>query len=126
MTDRQHLYLLISDVPPGWSREDRDIAYAALGTKGRQAHHNPARLTHSRKSLNGSKIIVEGDFSADELTRESVVATMAQALQVNPVAVNAKVAYQVLGGAGASYEQSHAAALAYLADHAAEWEAPST
>jgi hypothetical protein len=103
-------YILII-LPPDTLPEARDASWGALAEIGSQDYPQPNRCNHGRLSVDGSMLLLEGEFDAAE---------------VAPAALTARCALgataEVLGGAGCSYEQSHEAALVYLAEHVAEWE----
>lgn len=68
-------------------------------------------------------MIIEAEFEAAEVERPAIVAALAAELGVNATAVNARATITLMGGAGCTWAESHAAMLAYLAANAAQWEA---
>jgi hypothetical protein len=103
-------YLLVV-LPPATLPEAHDSSWAALAEIGRLDYPQPCRCNHGRLSVDGSMLLLEGEFDAAEVVPASLAARCALGATVT-----------VLGGAGCSYEQSHEAALVYLAEHVAEWE----
>jgi hypothetical protein len=114
-------YILISNLPPGWTKSERDRAWDAMRCIGKKEHPQPSHVNHSRLSLDGSALLVEAEFAESEITRAAVVATIAAALNVQPSAVEAKITYTVLADGG-TWDESNQAAQAYLAANRAEWE----
>lgn len=125
MANTWHGRILVTELPPGWTNEDRTIAAAALKGIGTQSAVQPCHVTHSRISTNGREIELESLWSEGEITREAVVAVIAEALNVNPTAVNAKIEYEVLGGEGATLAESNAAMRTHMAADPANWDAPA-
>ncbi len=115
-------YLLITELPPGWTNEERQVAFAAVRTMGKQDGPDPCRINHSRLSLDGRAMLVEAEFAEGEITREAVVDLIAAALGVNREAVDARIDYLVFAGFGSSWSESHDQVLAYLASNLADWE----
>jgi hypothetical protein len=103
-------YILIA-LPPATPPEACDASWSALAEVGSQDYPQPNRCNHGRLSLDGSMLLLEGEFDVAE---------------VEPVALVGKcvpdTTVTLLGGAGCTYEESHAAALQYLSEHVAEWE----
>jgi hypothetical protein len=98
--------------------------------KGGGRQSGPPHLkTHSRPNAptvkdeeeeitsTGTEWIIEGDFTAAELEKSYWVDVIAEELDVNPTAVNAKINYEILGGEDATYEESRQAAMAYIKDN---------
>ena len=113
-------YVLIENLPPGWTNEERLTAWATLRKTGRQQHPKPSHINHSRLSLDGKKILMEADFEDSELTRDYIVNVIAVALKVNPTAVDARIKVVVFPG-NTWYERGDAARQ-YLAANSAAWE----
>lgn len=123
---------------------------AALRKLGPKSHTSPARLMHWRTRLDGDAAIFECLFDADTITIESVKAFLATAVGVSPAVISDAVAFVTFGGqptpvvtysAGGTarlrvavfagleqdgepttWEQSHDAVLAYLAENRDAWE----
>jgi len=117
----KHLYILIGELPPGWTSSQRQKAWDALRRLGKQSDVQPCRVNHSRLSLDGRAIILEAEFAEDEISRDAIVATLSTALGVQPSAMDAKIDYRVFGGLDASWGESLEQCRAYLAANRAEW-----
>lgn len=85
---------------------ERTATLTALQQLSACDHPQPSRRSHGRLSQDGSTLLVEGLFEEAEIAMLSEQLTVTQ-----------------LGEAGSSYAESHAAALAYLREHRAAWEA---
>jgi hypothetical protein len=113
-------YILVSELPPGLTNEQRLLARDGVGQLGGQstaspnAVGQPSNVNHSRTSLDGTQILFQAMFEDDEITRENIVATIAEALSLPVVAVDAVVGYQVLGPKPAGKN--------YILANVADWE----
>jgi len=121
MSEGWHGYVLVSGLPPGWTHEQREIAWQALKRLGAQTAKSPAQINHIWQRLDGKALIMEALFDATEITRNCLVDTVAMALNVNPTAVNQRLEYTVFAPGG-TWKQSRLAAQAYLFDHQDDWE----
>lgn len=117
-----HGYLLIESIPPGWTNDQRQQVWVAMRGIGKQANPSPAKINHSRLRLDDKTMIVEAEFEEVEIAREAIVARIADALSVQPNAVNAVIDYQIFAEGG-TWEQSRQAAVAYLIANQEDWEA---
>jgi hypothetical protein len=96
-------YIAVTELPPGWTNEQRLAIRGAVGALGPQstssprAGGQPANVTHSRACTDGTKILFRAMFDDAEITRANIVATIAAALGLTEVAVDAKIDYSVLG-----------------------------
>lgn len=119
-------YILISEVPPGWTISQRQNAHRAMKeNSGLQSAPYPNLNTHSRGNAadtlndedtpNGAATawIIQGEFAAEELERSFWIDILATELQVNPVAVDAKIEYTIFDDA----DQCRL----YLSDNAGDW-----
>jgi hypothetical protein len=116
-----HGYILITELPPGWTNEQRTTAFNAMRGMGKQADASPAKINHSRARLDDKALLVEAEFDTAEITRAAVVDMIAVALDVNPVAVDAIIEYAVFAN-GDTWEASRLVAISYLIANAADWE----
>ncbi|MHC4302738.1 MAG: hypothetical protein ACYS7Y_36225 [Planctomycetota bacterium] len=79
-------YILVSELPPGWTNEQRLALRGGVGQLGAQstaspnAVGQPANVNHSRTSLDGTQILFQAMFEDGEITRANIVATIAEAL----------------------------------------------
>ncbi|NIN36643.1 MAG: hypothetical protein GTO60_16730 [Gammaproteobacteria bacterium] len=115
-------YILISEVPPGWTVEQRQNAYRAMREQGNQDNRQPNLKTHGRPNLAGTAWIVEGVFTDAEQVRSYWVQTIADELGVTYAAVDAKLQVVFCGGMGCSWDDSHEDVLQYLDDNKSEWD----
>ena len=119
MADTWNGYYLISEVPPGWTIDQRQKAHAALDAIGLQVGEAHI-ITHSRQNNANTAWIQEGVFTPEELERDYIVAAIAEALEVNPIAVEAKIEYTIFVEGG-TWDESRQAAEAYVAAYPGEW-----
>lgn len=115
-----HGYILVT-VPPGFTATNRRAAYDALATIGKQHDPSPAKINHSRESLNGSQIIFEAEFDEDEITRDAVVDLVAEATGLPRPPIDATMGYQIFAE-GEEWMESGDACRAFLADNRDDWE----
>ena len=118
-------YIVLSSIPDPAARER--VHHAATQV-GRQKADNPSRITHGRVSLDGAKMLIEGEFTEAELKdmRELISANASLS-----AAQKGALRIEILGGLtvktedgerATTYEESHAATLKYLATNRDEWE----
>jgi hypothetical protein len=119
---RWHGYILVSDLPLSWTQTQRRTAWESLRGLGRQIDPQPAKMNHVRERLDGRALIVEAEFDSAEITRDSVAATVANALGTSPATVAARLTVRAFAP-GQSWAASRAMAQTYLRDHAVDWEA---
>lgn len=123
-----------------------DTLIAAMRAKGvNNQHPNPSRRNHWRESLDGTIWIFEALFESTLIDVEWFIAWLASEFGVDPGLIGESTGYNAYGrfstfsyggqnrirvgvfgfvqGEGwPSWQESHAAALDYLADNAADWE----
>ena len=109
-------YIVLTSLPNPAARER--VHQAAL-TVGKQLAPSPAYITHGRVSLDGSMMLVEGEFTEEELA--DMKGIIGGRSSITKAAENAMGLLQ-LGKPGCSYEESHKAALEYLATNRKDWE----
>lgn len=117
-----HGYILVTNLPPGWTQSEREKAWTALRGMGRQDHPIPAHNNHSRLRLDGKALIVEAEFADSEITRAAVVAMVANALGVQVSAVEVKIEYMVFGELKTDWGSSLVACREFIRNNQAEWE----
>lgn len=110
-------YIVLSNLPV--QLETRQRVYSANLSTGLRQHPQPSHITHGRVSLDGSKQIVEGVWTERELAE--MRRDVARDAGLSKSAEDALVFMQ-LGGAKATWTESHEAVLAYLRDNRDEWE----
>jgi len=115
-----HGYLLITSLPAGWTNEQRQVAWQAMRGLGDQSNLQPAKTNHSRLRLDDRAMIVEAEFDESEIIREAIVDMLAIALNVNPMAIDAVIDYQIFAESEA-WEQSRQAVVNYLITNAVAW-----
>lgn len=120
-------YKVVSEIPPGWTISQRSNAENAMrGDLGVQSGgvplkfavrpNVPTKWDHDGDGVPttpnqaATKWLFSGDLSG--VTRADIVDCIAVALDVNPVAVDAKI--QIA-------DYTHEEILQYLSDNAAEW-----
>lgn len=118
---RWHGYILVSDLPRDWTQAQRRTAWESLRGLGKQIDVQPAKVNHVRERLDGGALIIEAEFDTNEISRDSVAATVANALGTDPATVAARITVRTFAP-GQSWAASRLATLAYLRDHAADWE----
>lgn len=116
-----HGYILISHIPPGWTVEQRDQAWGVMRGLGSQSNSNPAKINHSRLSLDNDALIIEAEFSETEITVNAVANAIGAALGINPAAAKNATEYTVFAE-GESWENSREAAALYIAANYADWD----
>lgn len=79
----------------------------------------PPYLMQARWREDGRAVLVEGNFNST--SREAFVNEIARALGVNAGQVTAHVSFTVFGRIEGDWDESRAAALAYLGEHLDEW-----
>ena len=133
-----HGYLAIEDID--LTDEQRASILAAFRALGPGNDPQPARLLHSRTSLDGSKAIFSANFNEDNLTVAKVKSFLADAVGVDPgiiddttqqtargplvtysVAAVDKIRFLVFESVGSTWEASRLQVLAYLKANAIEW-----
>ena len=87
----------------------------------RAEHPQPSRRLHGRQSLDGSKWLIEAEFDVADLRAGTIAQYVNAALGAETV-TDKDVKVEIMGGIGASWEQSHAAAMARVASERGEWE----
>ncbi len=116
-----HGYFLVTDLPPGWTNEQRQQAFGVMRGMGAQSNASPAKINHSRLSLDGTALCVEAEFEDSEIVRAAVVTAIATELGVPESAVEAVLAYTIFVPGG-TWQQSRDACHADLIANKAEWE----
>ena len=116
-----HGYILIDNIPPGWTVEQREIVWGALRGIGNQTGWQPAEITHTRQRLDGKALIVESLFEEAAIEKRAVAMAMGDALGLPWQAINARIDY-VIFAEGGTWDESNAEARAYLKAHLDEWE----
>lgn len=135
MTDTWRGYMLIEGIATDAAKTK---THTATLTLGQQVASNPSRITHGRASLDGTKQIVEGVFRLAELEgarrtvadKASLSKDQEDALTMTPLGgltVEGKSdGLESAKGETATrpttWEDSHKAALVYLAANRHEWE----
>lgn len=118
---RWHGYYTLSEIPPGWSQQERHNAEKALRGIARQ-NASPTHLrTHGRANLANNAWEMEGMYTEEQLTFDYIVDMVAIELNVNPVAVANKVVLKI-HAEGGTWEESRVAASQYKRDNYEEWE----
>lgn len=84
----------------------------------------PAALFQARVSRDGRKAIYELTAHVDALAPDRALAAVAGALNVPEKALRRAIRYRFFARGG-TWQQSRRAAVAYLAQHRAEWEETS-
>jgi hypothetical protein len=97
------------------------MAWGALKGIGRQLSDQPAEMNHTRERLDQRALLIEALFEETEITREAIVATMADAVGLPEAAVDAVISYLIFAEGG-TWAESNAAARQYLIDNAEDWE----
>ena len=114
---------------------------SALQKLGRQSGPNPCEIMHWRIRLDNEAVILEAEFSTDDVSLPRMATRLEQLYNLSPGAVTYTTASTVygpvvtfktgttnrfrmvcFGGLDASYGESHAAVLAYLAANKTAWE----
>lgn len=116
-----HGYLLITDLPPGWTNEQRQQAFGVARGMGKQSGPSPAKINHSRLSLDGTALIIEAEFTDSEIERDAVVSAIAVELSVPEAAVDAVLDYTIFAEGG-TWQESRAACVADLIANSTDWE----
>ena len=116
-----HGYILISNLPPGWTNEQRHAAWNGMRRIGRQSSPISAWINHTRESLDGRELLVEAEFEEMEITREAIVAVIANEAGIAEAAVDAIIDYEVFAEGG-TWDESQQAAEAYIDADRAAWE----
>jgi hypothetical protein len=100
-------YILVEELPPGWTNEQRHAAHRKLKNSLGQQGGGSFSKTHSRPCVptvldeegkivsTANAWIIVGLFAEEELERSHIVDLIAEELSVNPVAVDAKIDYTV-------------------------------
>ncbi len=113
----------------------------ALRALGRNADPAPCRRNHWRVRPDGEAVIWHAAWDVSDWTVAAMKARLGSIFNVDPSTITASTAQTdygplitfgrggtnylraiVFGGVDCTYEQSHAAALAYLRDYAEQWE----
>lgn len=116
-----HGYYTVSEIPPGWSIQERHNAEKALRGIARQ-NPSPTHLrTHTRANLDNTAWEMEGMYTEEELEFDYIVDMIATELDVNPVAVYNKIELRI-HAEGGTWEESRVAAIKYKHDNYDEWE----
>lgn len=109
-----HGYLHVYEAPPGWAVEERNNAKNALKGMGKQSDAYAHNINATRPNLANTAWIIEALFEDDELTRSHVAQLIADALNMEYAAVDAKIEYEQLANAEA--------ARAIITSNIEEWE----
>ncbi|KKK59983.1 hypothetical protein LCGC14_3028890, partial [marine sediment metagenome] len=78
-------------------------------------------INHTRESLDGRELLVEAEFEEMEITREAIVAVIANEAGIAEAAVDAIIDYEVFAEGG-TWDESQQAAEAYIDADRAAWE----
>lgn len=95
----QSTYILISEIPPGLTQEERENGFDGLRGMGMQNSVYPNENNHSIVSLDGSQILLEANFSVEELEESAVVDVLANASGIPPGLMSGKITYRVFADA---------------------------
>lgn len=118
-----HGYFLVTDFPPGWSNQELIDAKTSLHGIGKQDDPQPAKINHTRERLDGLAIIIEAEFEDDEITRDAIIQTIAEALNKPPGPIDAILHYELFAE-GQPWNESGNAARQFLKDNQSDWEPP--
>jgi len=116
-----HGYIHYSEIGDGLG-DDRTLAGLYFRGMGAQNTRNPQYNNHARANNAGDELIVEALYQDNELTRDAVYGGLAAALGISQARAEAIVLAQLLGGGGATWEQSRQAAMAVIAADVRAWE----
>jgi len=111
-----HGYLLIDELPPGWTNEQRLTVRNSMHGLGLQAGTQPPLINHYVVSPDNVSMIFEALFTDAEITDDAVFAMLAIALSLPEAAVRAVVTYSIFAEDG-TWEESKALAQAYIIDN---------
>lgn len=115
-----HGYLLVTDFPNGWSNQDLLDAKNSLRGIGKQRDPQPAKINHTRERLDGLAIIIEAAFEDNEITRDVIIQTIADALNKPPGPIDGILHYEIFGE-GLSWGESSQLAVQYLIANSSDW-----
>ena len=114
-------YFLVSELPPGWTNEQRLAAQGAVHGIGRQSDPLPQNINTMIVSLDGKKAIYEGLYTDSEITFDAICQVIADALSLPLAAVKARAKITYFGGLGSTWEQSQEAVVSFLVANHLEW-----